>query len=267
MLPKTTKAGTPAQSHAGTPAQSHAGTPAQSHAGADAAATEYPALGMLEAIRADAQATAHLTGRPVIADAVMRAMLQVPRELFVPEAFRGMAYRNRPLSIGHGQTISQPFIVALMTDLLDLAPSASVLEVGTGSGYQAAVLAAMGMRVHSVEILEPLARQAARALAQAGYRDVALRAGDGSLGWSEKAPFDAILVTAAPLRVPFELIRQLAPKGRIVVPVGAPGATQELRRGVLGLDGALRWTSVLPVAFVPFQGASASKDLRSQAPA
>jgi protein-L-isoaspartate(D-aspartate) O-methyltransferase len=158
------------------------------------------------------------------------------------------------LSIGHGQTISQPFIVALMTDLLDLEPESRVLEIGTGSGYQAAVLAEMGMRVNSVEILEPLARKAAAALAQAGYGEVALRVGDGCSGWPERAPFDGIVVTAAPLRVPRELARQLAPGGRLVIPVGRSGGYQELMRGEMGRDGKLHRARVLPVAFVPCTG-------------
>jgi len=207
---------------------------------------------MLRDIQADALATAHLTGRSVISAPVMRALGAVPRDHFVPAAYRALAYRNRPLSIGHGQTISQPFIVALMTELLDLAPGAQVLEIGTGSGYQAAVLAAMGMQVSSVEILAPLSEQAAAALRLAGYPEVALRVGDGWRGWPEKAPFDAIIVTAAPTRVPPELLAQLAPGGRIVIPVGRAGATQNLQRGILRPEGKLHWERVLPVAFVPF---------------
>jgi len=213
---------------------------------------------MLSDIREDAKATAHLTGRAVIGAPVLRAMQKVPRDLFVPAGFRALAWRNRPLPIGHDQTISQPFIVALMTDLLDLAPQSHVLEIGTGSGYQAAVLAEMGMQVNSVEILEPLARKAAAALAQAGYREVALRVGDGWRGWPEKAPFDGIVVTAAPERVPQELPRQLAAGGRLVIPVGRSGGHQELRRGEMGRDGKLRWASVLPVAFVPCTGEASS---------
>jgi protein-L-isoaspartate(D-aspartate) O-methyltransferase len=214
----------------------------------------YPLLEMLSDIREDARATAHLTGRAMIGAPVLRAIQKVPRNLFVPAGFRPLAWRNRPLSIGHGQTISQPFIVALMTDLLDLEPESRVLEIGTGSGYQAAVLAEMGMRVNSVEILEPLARKAAAALAQAGYCEVALRVGDGCSGWPERAPFDGIVVTAAPLRVPRELARQLAPGGRLVIPVGRSGGYQELMRGEMGRDGKLHWARVLPVAFVPCTG-------------
>lgn len=213
-----------------------------------------PWLEMLRDIREDAQATAHLTGRAVIGAPVLRAMQRVPRDLFVPAGFRPIAWRNRPVPIGHGQTISQPFIVALMTDLLDLAAESRVLEIGTGSGYQAAVLAEMGMQVSSVEILEPLAQSAAAALARAGYRQVALRVGDGWKGWRERAPFDGIVVTAAPVRVPPELSRQLAPGGRLVLPVGRSGGYQELRRAEMGRDGKLAWASVLPVAFVPCTG-------------
>ncbi|HEY0130498.1 MAG TPA: protein-L-isoaspartate(D-aspartate) O-methyltransferase, partial [Allosphingosinicella sp.] len=152
--------------------------------------------------------------------AVLRAMREVPRHLFVPEEARPFAYENRPLPIGHEQTISQPYIVALMTDLLKARPGDVVLEVGTGSGYQAAILSRLGARVHSIEIVEPLATRAKARLAELGYADVEVRGGDGYAGWPERAPFDRIIVTAGASHVPQPLIDQLRTGGKIVIPVG-----------------------------------------------
>jgi protein-L-isoaspartate(D-aspartate) O-methyltransferase len=184
---------------------------------------------------------------------VLRAMRAVPRHLFVPELERPLAYADHPLPIGEGQTISQPYIVAAMTELLALQPGENVLEIGTGSGYQAAVLAEITGRVYSIEIVESLARSAEARLAELGYGDrVHVRAGDGYRGWPEEAPFDAIIVTAAPDHVPAPLIDQLAPGGRLVIPVG--DAFQMLKVIARAGDGTVTERSVLPVRFVPMTG-------------
>ncbi|MDE0388948.1 MAG: protein-L-isoaspartate(D-aspartate) O-methyltransferase [Rhodospirillales bacterium] len=206
---------------------------------------------MLEAIARDARETGDKTGRPVFSDAVMEAMRTVPRAAFVPEAEKAFAYENRPLPIGHGQTISQPFVVALMTELLDVEPGARILEVGTGCGYQTAVLCALGATVHSVEVVEPLAAAAATRLNTLGYARAMVRAGDGHAGWPEEAPFDGIIVTAAAPSVPAALVDQLRPGGRLVIPVGPAGATQQLQRLEKRADGSCEAKTVLPVAFVP----------------
>jgi protein-L-isoaspartate(D-aspartate) O-methyltransferase len=184
---------------------------------------------------------------------VLDAMRAVPRAEFLPAELRGAAYEDRPLPIGHGQTISQPYVVAAMTELARVAPDARVLEIGTGCGYQTAVLAELAASVHSIEIVEPLGRAAADTLARLGYRNVALRIGDGYAGWPEAAPFDAILVTAAPTHVPRPLLEQLAVGGRLVIPVGA--TYQELlviTRTETGYSEA----SAFPVRFVPMTGAA-----------
>jgi protein-L-isoaspartate(D-aspartate) O-methyltransferase len=209
---------------------------------------------MVNEVAADAAATSASTGRAAFSPRVMAALGKVERHRFVPAGLAPFAYRNRPLPIGEGQTISQPYIVALMTDLLDLAGGERVLEIGTGSGYQAAILAEMGARVFSVEILPALAAEARRRLTEAGYRDVALRVGDGWAGWPEAAPFDAIIVTAAPERIPQPLIDQLRPGGRLVIPVGPEGRGQDLLLAVKEPDGKLSRRRIIPVAFVPFTG-------------
>lgn len=186
--------------------------------------------------------------------AVLAALRRVPRHRFVPKRFLAQAYADHPLSIGHGQTISQPSLVGLMTQFLALTPDARVLEVGTGSGYQAAVLAEIVREVYTVEIVAPLAREAAARLAQLGYARVAVRAGDGYAGWPEAAPFDAIIVTCAPERVPPALRDQLKPGGKLCIPVGPAGGEQELRLLEKDADGALRLRAVLPVRFVPMTG-------------
>ena len=186
--------------------------------------------------------------------AVLAALRRVPRHLFVPERLVAQAYADHPLPIGHGQTISQPSLVGLMTQLLALSPDARVLEVGTGSGYQAAVLAEIVREVYSVEIIAPLAREAAARLAALGYTRVAVQAGDGYAGWPEAAPFDAIIVTCAPDRVPPPLRAQLKTGGRLCIPVGPAGGEQELRLLEKGADGALVLRAVLPVRFVPMTG-------------
>ena len=212
---------------------------------------------MLDAIARDAQETGALTGRPVFAEAVMEAMRSVPREAFVPEGERAFAWENRPLPIGHGQTISQPYIVALMTELLDVAPGARILEIGTGCGYQTAVLCALGAGVHSVEVVAPLATAAAARLAKLGYAAAAVRAGDGRDGWSEHAPYDGIIVTAAAPSVPPALVDQLKPGACLLIPVGRAAATQSLQRIRKRADGSCETTTVLPVAFVPLTGRQA----------
>jgi protein-L-isoaspartate(D-aspartate) O-methyltransferase len=188
---------------------------------------------------------------------VLKAMRAVPRPLFVPEAMRGRAHADQPLPIGEDQTISQPYIVALMSELCRLRPGDKVLEIGTGSGYQAAVLAEITDRVYSIEIIEALARSAAERLDRLGYDGVQVRAGDGYRGWPEEAPFDAIIVTAAPDHVPEPLIEQLAPGGRLVIPVG--DFFQELRRITRLADGSLRDEAVIPVRFVPMTGEAEGK--------
>jgi protein-L-isoaspartate(D-aspartate) O-methyltransferase len=178
-------------------------------------------------------------------------MLAVPRHELVPSRSRDRAYENRPLPIGYGQTISQPYIVALMTDLLQPAADDVVLEVGTGSGYQAAVLAEIVGRVYSVEIVPELARRGAGDLARLGYRNVEVRNGDGYHGWEEHAPFDAIVVTAAASHIPPPLVQQLAPGGRMVIPVGSPFAVQQLTLVEKTPEGRVETRQLLPVSFVP----------------
>jgi protein-L-isoaspartate(D-aspartate) O-methyltransferase len=182
---------------------------------------------------------------------VRDALLRVPREAFVPPAFAESAYEDRALPIGSGQTISQPFVVALMTQLLAPLATDRVLEIGTGSGYQAAVLSLLVAEVYGVECVASLAREAAERLRRLGYANVLVRHGDGREGWLEHAPFDAILVTAAAPELPVALLEQLRPGGRVVAPLGEPGAGQDLCLGTLDEDGALAWRRVIPVAFVP----------------
>jgi protein-L-isoaspartate(D-aspartate) O-methyltransferase len=206
---------------------------------------------LIAEIERDAAYTADSTGRPTLDARVMAAMAKVPRERFVPPELRAQAWDNRPLPIGHEQTISQPFIVALMTDLLNPRAGQRVLEIGTGSGYQAAVLAELVGKVYTIEIVAPLAARAAALLAELGYRNVEVRAGDGYRGWPEAAPFDGILVTAAPASVPQPLIDQLALGGRMVIPVGREGSVQDLLVIEKQPTGVVR-RAVLPVRFVPF---------------
>ncbi len=185
---------------------------------------------------------------------VLRAMRTVPRHLFVPEAYIEMAYEDHPLPIGYGQTISQPYIVAWMTELLELKPGEKVLEIGTGSGYQAAILAALGyVDVYSIEIIPELAESATVRLAQLGYK-VTTMFGDGYYGWPQYAPFDAIIVTAAPDHLPAPLVAQLKEGGRMVIPIGPPGGYQILWKFVMQ-NGELKGFSLGGVGFVPFTGA------------
>lgn len=206
---------------------------------------------MVAEIAAVARETGGATGRPRLSQAVMEAMATVPRHRFVPLLQEAVAYENRPLPIGEGQTISQPFIVALMTDLLDPKRGDRVLEIGTGSGYQAAVLAQLVAKVYTIEIVEPLGRQAMKRLEELGYRNVAVRIGDGYNGWPDAAPFDSIIVTAAPAEVPQPLIDQLKPGGRMVIPAGGSYGAQHLLLVEKQSDGTATTRRTLPVRFVP----------------
>lgn len=189
-------------------------------------------------------------GRGIKDERVLAAMRAVPRHEFVPEDQRHFAYADRPLPIGHGQTISQPFIVAFMTEQLKPQPTDKVLEIGTGSGYQAAVLSGLVNEVFTIEIVEPLAKRAETDLRRLGYTNVFVKAGDGYKGWPERAPFDAIIVTCAPDQIPQPLVEQLKEGGRMVIPVGPEGGVQELylleKRG-----GEVQRQAILPVRFVP----------------
>jgi protein-L-isoaspartate(D-aspartate) O-methyltransferase len=205
-------------------------------------------------IEQNAAETADSTGRPRFSARVMDAIDSVPRHRFVPASEIRNAYANRPLPIGHGQTISQPYIVALMTELLEPKPGDVVLEVGTGSGYQAAVLSRLVARVYTIEIVPPLARSSSVRLEELGYRNVEVRLGDGYYGWREKGPFDGIIVTAAANAIPPPLIEQLKPGGRMLIPVGAAFFAQELIVLTKNDKGKVSTRSVLPVAFVPLTG-------------
>jgi protein-L-isoaspartate(D-aspartate) O-methyltransferase len=180
---------------------------------------------------------------------VLNAMRNTPRHLFVPKDLEAVAYEDRPLPIGDGQTISQPYIVALMTELLNIQPTDRVLEIGTGSGYQAAILAQLAAQVYSIEIVPSLAARAEAVLRGLGYRNIHIRVGDGYLGWPEQAPFDRIILTAAPPVIPQELLKQLRPEGRLVAPEGI--GNQDLVVLEKSKTGAVRRKVIIPVAFVP----------------
>lgn len=190
--------------------------------------------------------------------AVLAAMRKVPRHLFVPPDQQSRAYADHPLPIGHEQTISQPSLVAFMTELLQVDRESRVLEIGTGSGYQAAILGELVREVCTIEIVRPLGEAAARLLQRQGYAHVHVRVGDGYQGWPERAPFDAIIVTCAPEKVPPALVAQLKPGGRLCIPVGPTGGTQELLLMVKRRDGTLEQKTVLPVRFVPMTGQAAA---------
>jgi len=206
---------------------------------------------MLEAVRQSVLESAGYTGIAALRDEVMAAMGAVPREAFVLPQYRDQAYRNTPLPIAAGQTISQPLIVALMTEMLDPQPGDVMLEVGTGSGYQAAVLAQLVKHVYSVEIVPELADSANAVLKELGYNNITVRAGDGYAGWPEHAPFDGIIVTAAAREIPAPLLQQLKPGGRLVIPVGEHGEAQELLIVEVDAQGKVSKESKLPVRFVP----------------
>lgn len=206
---------------------------------------------LIREIERETAATASWTGRSSLSPRVLATLRQVRRDAFVPPGEAAEAWENHPLPIGYGQTISQPFIVAIMTELLDLARTDRVLEIGTGSGYQAAVLSQLAAEVYSVECVAALSARAARALAAEHCGNVHQLVGDGAHGWPEHSPFDAIIVTAAARTVPDALLAQLANGGRMVIPVGEPGAEQKLIRIVKDADGQLTRREVLDVAFVP----------------
>ncbi len=206
---------------------------------------------LMEEIAREARDTRLWTGREAFSERVMAAVARVPRHEFVLPEDRPYAYVNRPRGIGHGQTISQPYMVAAMTDLLDLSGTDRVLEIGTGCGYQAAVLAEVAGRVFSVEVVAELAAGARERLARLGYDTVEVRHGDGYAGWFDRSPFDAVMVTAAPESIPEALIDQLKPGGRMVIPIGRVHESQTLFLGEKQADGTLMTKRVLPVAFVP----------------
>lgn len=207
---------------------------------------------MVDHLREYAQA--HELDGKELDDSVLAAMRRVPRHVFVPAELRNQAYENWPLPIGYEQTISQPYIVALMTDFLDVDSDDIVLEVGTGSGYQAAVLAELAAHVYTIEIVKPLARQAAKRLAKLGYANVTTRIGDGYQGWPSHAPFDAIIVTAGADHVPPPLIQQLKPGGKMIIPVDDGLFSQDLTLVEKSPSGAVEMRKLLPVRFVPLTG-------------
>ena len=209
---------------------------------------------MVEEIEQDVRDTSYYINKKELDPRVMSAMGRVERHKFVPKSEESWAYDNRPLPIGHGQTISQPYIVALMTDLLKIEPGDRVLEVGTGSGYQAAVLAELAAKVFTVEIIEPLGKAAAGRLAELKYDNVETKTGDGYYGWPEEAPFDAIVVTAAASHIPPPLLRQLKPGGILVIPVGSRFMVQQLVLVEKDETGEMRTRQMLPVRFVPLTG-------------
>jgi protein-L-isoaspartate(D-aspartate) O-methyltransferase len=206
---------------------------------------------MLRQIQDDMRVCAGATGRDTLSARVMAAMAAIPRHRFISPEQATLAYENRPLAIGQGQTISQPFIVALMTDMLDLQAEDVVLEIGTGSGYQAAVLAYLVRQVYSVEAVPELARSARAHLEALGCRNVEVRIGDGHRGWPEHAPYDAIMVTAAAREIPPALLEQLKPGGRMMIPVGERYATQDLVLIAKDTSSEFHRHSILPVSFVP----------------
>ncbi len=206
---------------------------------------------MVDEVEAMYAETRGETGMRAMSPAVRAAMAKVERHRLVPKSEQGRAYRNHPLPIGSGQTISQPYIVAISTDLLNPKSQDVILEIGTGSGYQAAVLAEVVSRVYSIEIIESLGRTAAKRLEELGYGNIEVRIGDGYAGWPEKAPFDGIVVTAAAPRVPQALVDQLKTGGRMVIPVGGAGDIQYLKLLTKRADGGVDEKRVLPVRFVP----------------
>jgi protein-L-isoaspartate(D-aspartate) O-methyltransferase len=209
---------------------------------------------MVAEIAADTQETSAAIDKEALDPRVMQVMGRIPRHEFVPDTQKPYAYENRPLPIGHGQTISQPYIVALMTDLLKPEPQHRVLEIGTGSGYQAAILAELTEQVYTLEIIEELARQASQRLDQLGYKNVICRVADGYYGWESAAPFDAIVVTAAASHIPAPLLKQLKPGGRMVIPIGGRFQVQQLMLIEKTADDKFTNRQLLPVRFVPLTG-------------
>jgi protein-L-isoaspartate(D-aspartate) O-methyltransferase len=210
--------------------------------------------GMIDDIEREVRLTSEMIGRNRLAAKVMSAMASTPRDKFIPKTQLEFAYNNGPLSIGYGQTISQPYIVALMTDLLQLEDDHVVLEIGTGSGYQAAILSQLCKQVYSIEYVPELAELARLRLQKLGYNNIETKTGNGYDGWPEHAPYDGIIVTAAATRIPEPLLEQLKPGGRMVIPIGEQYFHQELILLEKDEDGNIERKDILSVAFVPFQG-------------
>lgn len=208
----------------------------------------------MQDIRAEVDYACRMAGRGQLNDQTLSAMRRVPRQHFVSKSFRSHAYDNSPLPIGGGQTISQPFIVALMTDLVAPKSTDRVLEVGTGSGYQTAILAQLAAELYTIEIIPELAQASRHRLDEEGYHNIHCRIGDGYYGWRETAPFDVIMVTAAVETIPLSLIEQLSPGGRMILPVGKRYYTQDLVLLQKNLEGEIHSSSLLPVTFVPLAG-------------
>lgn len=209
---------------------------------------------MVRLIEQDVRETSTYLGRDGLDPRIMQVLTQLPRHQFVPARLRDQAYENRPLPIGHGQTISQPYIVAIMSDLLEPRPDQRALEIGSGSGYQAAVLSRLVSQVYTMEIVEPLGLQAKARLRELGYGNIEVKIADGYFGWAEHAPFDIIIVTAAASHIPPPLVRQLKPGGRMIIPVGSRFMTQQLLLVTKDRQGSLQVQQVLPVRFVPLTG-------------
>jgi protein-L-isoaspartate(D-aspartate) O-methyltransferase len=209
---------------------------------------------LMAQIESNVRSTSAYLGKDALDPRVMAALARVPRHEFVPDSLRHRAYEDRPLPIGHGQTISQPYIVAIMTDLLALSPGCKVLDIGTGSGYQAAVLAEICDTVYSIEIVEQLGLEARARLKRLEYENITVRVGDGFHGWPEQAPFDAIVVAAVAKDPPPPLLEQLKPGGRLIMPVGMNFGGQKLVLVEKQADGQLSTTDILPVRFVPLTG-------------
>ncbi len=209
---------------------------------------------LLDEIESEYKFTRSMTGKSSIDPKIKEALLAVPRDKFVPKNYIDSAFDNGPLPIGHGQTISQPYIVALMTDLLELESDDVVLEIGTGSGYQAAILSQLCKQVYTIEYVPALADIAKSHFEKLDYKNIECKAGNGYDGWPEHAPYDAIIVTAAATQIPRPLIEQLNPGGRMVIPVGRPYLHQELVLVEKDTSGELEFRDILGVAFVPFQG-------------
>ena len=209
---------------------------------------------MIELIEDDVRETSSYLKKSDLNDDVLKALSTVPRHQFVPDDLDHKAYYNQPLPIGYGQTISQPYIVAIMTDLLEFKKNDKVLEIGTGSGYQAAILSELVKEVYSIEIIEPLYQQAKKRFKDLDYNNIILKSGDGYYGWESEAPFDAIIVTAAASHIPHPLIKQLKKGGRMIIPVGGQFMTQQLLLIEKSVDNKIQTRQILPVIFVPLTG-------------
>jgi protein-L-isoaspartate(D-aspartate) O-methyltransferase len=219
---------------------------------------------MINDIKSEVAITRRMIGRDRLDSRVMDAMRKVPREQFVPLELRYAAFDNGPLPIGYQQTISQPYIVALMTDLLQLKEDHVVLEIGTGSGYQTAILSQLCQQVYTIEVISALSTEAQRRFEKLGYENIEAKSGNGYHGWPEHAPYDGIIVTAAADHVPEAFIEQLKPGGRLVIPVGSPYRYQELILIEKDNNGDTHTTSILGVAFVPLIGSTANTDSASK---